>query len=105
MWLGGKAAASPEQDRSAGVSDERSAGDGRADACTVSAGDQYILTSKSAAYACSPFEWLNADNSDLPSNLALHPFPIYSSPCTVTTSQQVKLPASVSDPPYKEAHT
>ena len=33
VWLGGRAAASREQDRSAGVSEDRSAGDGLADAC------------------------------------------------------------------------
>ena len=40
VWLGGRAAASPEQDRSAGVSEERSAGDGLADACMIMSPDQ-----------------------------------------------------------------
>ena len=38
VWLGGSAAASPEQDRSAGVSEDRRAGDGLADACMASVG-------------------------------------------------------------------
>ena len=42
VWLGGRAAASPEQDRSAGVSEDRSAGDGLADACAHRGGSMRI---------------------------------------------------------------
>ena len=45
VWLGGRAAASPEQERSAGVSEDRNAGEGLADAC-ARVGGSTVLSCK-----------------------------------------------------------